>query len=36
MPIDDNVKLEVLHDHYKESFLYIREREKQRDRLLCL
>jgi len=33
MAIDDNVKLEVLHDHYKESFLYIREREKQRDRL---
>lgn len=32
MAIDDNVKLEVLHDHYKESFLYIREREKQRDR----
>mgnify|MGYP001563594331 CR=1 FL=1 len=33
MVIDDNKKLEVLHDHYKESFLYIREREKQRDRL---
>jgi len=33
MAIDDNVKLEVLHDHYKESFLYIREREKQRDRV---
>ena len=33
MTIDDNKKLEILHDHYKESFLYIREREKQRDRL---
>jgi hypothetical protein len=33
MSIDDNTKLEVLHDHYKESFLHIREREKQRDRL---
>ena len=33
MAIDDNTKLEVLHDHYKESFLHIREREKQRDRL---
>ena len=33
MLIDDNTKLEVLHDHYKESFLHIREREKQRNRL---
>lgn len=33
MSIDDNTKLEVLHDHYKESFLHIRVREKQRDRL---
>ena len=33
MSIDDNTKLEVLHDHYKESFLHIHEREKQRDRL---
>jgi len=33
MAIADNTKLEVLHDHYKESFLHIREREKQRDRL---
>src|SRR3989344_53570 len=33
MSIDDNTKLEVLHDHYKESFWHIREREKQRDRL---
>lgn len=33
MLIDDNTKLGVLHDHYKESFLHIREREKQRDRL---
>jgi len=29
----DNTKLDILHNHYKESFLYIREREKQRDRL---
>ena len=29
----DNIKLNILHDHYKESFLYIRNREKQRDRL---
>lgn len=28
-----NIELDILHDHYKESFLYIREREKQRDRL---
>ena len=33
MSIDDNTKLEVLHDHYKKSFLHICEREKQRDRL---
>ena len=33
MAITDDKKLEVLHDHYKESFLYIRKREKQRDRL---
>lgn len=26
-------RLEVLHDHYKESFSYIRERERLRDRL---
>ena len=27
----DNV--DILHDHYKESFSHIRDREKQRDRL---
>jgi hypothetical protein len=26
-------ELDILHDHYKDSFAYIREREKQRDRL---
>lgn len=36
MAITDNRKLEILHDHYKESFSYIREREKQRDRLFIL
>jgi len=36
MAIDDNTKLEVLHDHYKESFSHIREREKQRDRLFAI
>lgn len=29
----NDTKLNILHDHYKESFLYIRDREKQRDRL---
>lgn len=33
---DDNKKLEILHDHYKETFSYIREREKQRDRLFLI
>jgi len=28
--------LEILHDHYKESFSYIREREKERDRLFLI
>jgi len=32
----NDVKLNILHDHYKESFLYIRDREKQRDRLFLL
>jgi len=36
MVIDGNTKLEVLHDHYKESFSHIREREKQRDRLFAI
>ena len=31
MMLDENKKLEILHDHYKESFAYIRERERQRD-----
>ncbi len=29
-------QLEVLHDHYKETFALIREREKQRDRLTLI
>ncbi len=29
----NDIKLNILHDHYKESFLHIRDREKQRDRL---
>lgn len=29
-------RLDVLHDHYKETFSYIREREKQRDRLFLV
>lgn len=29
-------RVDVLHDHYKESFSYIREREKQRDRLFLI
>lgn len=33
---DDDKKLEILHDHYKETFSYIREREKQRDRLFLI
>lgn len=32
----DTTQLEVLHDHYKDSFLYIREREKERDRLFLI
>jgi len=35
MPSADT-KFQVLHDHYKESFAYIREREKQRDRLFLI
>src|SRR5918995_7024935 len=34
--MSDSPRLEVLHDHYKESFLYIREREKERDRLFLI
>jgi hypothetical protein len=33
---DDNKKLEILHDHYKETFSYIHEREKQRDNLFLI
>ncbi len=29
-------RLDVLHDHYKESFSYVRERERQRDRLFLV
>lgn len=32
----DTTHLEVLHDHYKDSFSYIREREKERDRLFLV
>lgn len=32
----DAEKLELLHDHHKDSFAYIREREKQRDRLFLI
>jgi hypothetical protein len=34
--MSDSPRLEVLHDHYKESFSYIREREKERDRLFLI
>lgn len=33
MVATDDTKLEILHDHYKESFSYIREWEEKRDRL---
>ena len=32
----DSPRLEILHDHYKESFSYIRERERERDRLFLI
>jgi hypothetical protein len=32
----DSPRLEVLHDHYKESFSYIREWERERDRLFLI
>ena len=35
MPNADT-KCQILHDHYKESFAHIREREKQRDRLFLI
>jgi len=34
--LEINKSLEILHDHYKETFAYIREREKQRDRLFLI
>jgi hypothetical protein len=32
----ENEKLALLHDHYKETFSYIRDRERQRDRLFLV
>lgn len=32
----ENERLALLHDHYKETFSYIRERERQRDRLFLI
>jgi len=32
----EDSRLEILHDHYKESFSHIRERERQRDRLFLV
>jgi len=34
--MDDEKKLNILHDHHKNSFEHIREREKQRDRLFLI
>src|SRR5215216_1754172 len=31
-----DTRLDILHDHYKESFAYIREREKERNRLFLI
>jgi hypothetical protein len=31
-----NEKLQLLHDHYKETFALIRDRERQRDRLFLV
>ncbi len=36
MPISDDVKLEILHDHYKETFGIIRDSISLRDRLFSL
>lgn len=36
MVASNDKKLEILHDHYKESFSYIRDREKQRDKLFSI
>ena len=35
MDISSEKKLEILHDHYKESFSYVKNYEKQRERLLA-
>lgn len=35
-PQGTETRIDVLHDHYKESFSYIRERERQRDRLFLV
>lgn len=34
--MSNSPRLEILHDHYKESFSYIRERERERDRLFLI
>ncbi len=34
--MSDSPRLEILHDHYRESFSYIRERERERDRLFLI
>jgi hypothetical protein len=34
--MSESPRLEVLHDHFKESFSYIRERERERDRLFLI
>jgi hypothetical protein len=34
--MSESPHLDVLHDHYKESFSYIRERERERDRLFLI
>jgi hypothetical protein len=36
MAASEDKKLEILHDHYRESFLYIYDREKQRDKLFLI
>ncbi|MFA5747461.1 MAG: hypothetical protein WC926_05350 [Candidatus Paceibacterota bacterium] len=32
----DDTKIEIIHDHYKETFSYIREKEKKRDFLFII
>lgn len=36
MVVSNDKKLEILHDHYRESFSYINDREKQRDKLFLI